>query len=105
VRTPAKQDCPYYYEDFTRGADIRQCRIARTRESEPWNGAHCGRCPVPGIYAASGSALLDLTLTVRSGPFGRKPKFTVDAWCVMHGPIEDPFVGCLECTAPLDIGE
>ncbi len=105
MRTPRNRDCPYYYEDFNRGADIRQCRIARTRESERWQAGHCGRCPIPDIYAASGSALLDLTLTVRSGPFGKKPKYKVDAFCVMHGPIEDPFVGCLECTKPIDLGE
>ena len=105
MRTPAKKDCTYYYEDFNRGADIRQCRIARPRESDPWRDGHCARCPVPGIEAASGGPLLDLTLTVRSGRFGRKPKFDVVAWCVMHGPIADPFVGCLECTKPLDLGE
>ena len=105
MRTPFKRECSYYYEDFNRGADIRQCRIARTKDSEWWRETECRRCPVPDIEAASGNPHLDLTLTVRSGFLGMRRAYEIEAWCVMHGPIEDPYVGCLECVAAIAIEE
>lgn len=97
MRNPFKRDCSYYYEDFNRGADIRQCRILRMKGSDWWQAMDCKTCPVPDIENASGGPHLDLTLTVRRGRFGRGRHFAVQAWCVMHGPIEDPYVGCVEC--------
>jgi hypothetical protein len=100
MRTPANKDCSYFYEDFNRGADIRQCRIARGEGSVPWQATHCLTCPVPDILAANGNRYLQLSLTTRSsGLFGRKQHFAVESWCIVHGPIEDPYVGCAECNA------
>lgn len=102
MRTSVGQDCSYYYEDFNRGASVRQCRIARAKESDHWTASHCGKCPVPDIQTANSSRYLDLTLDVRSRMFGRTPRFSVESWCVLHGPIEDPYVGCAECAAELE---
>jgi hypothetical protein len=105
MRTPAGRDCSYYYEDFNRGADIRQCRVARTKGSEWWRASDCTKCPVPEIEAASGNPHLDLTLNARSGRFPWRRGYSVEAWCVLHGPIADPFVGCLTCVGEIDLGE
>jgi hypothetical protein len=105
MRTPSTRQCSYYYEDFNRGADIRQCRIARSKGSEWWRASDCAKCPVPTIESASGSPYLDLTLTVVSGRLPWRRHFGVQAWCLLHGPIEDPYVGCLECVGEVDLGE
>jgi hypothetical protein len=102
MRTPAKRDCSYYYEDFNRGADIQQCRIVRTKDSAWWRDSDCKKCPVPDIENASGGPHLDLTMTVRRTKFGRNSTYSVTAWCVLHGPIADPYVGCLECAPVID---
>lgn len=99
MRTPAGRECSYYYEDFNRGAEIERCRVKRASGSARWRPKQCGHCPVPAIEAANGSPCLDLTLTVRARPLGLSDKFEVDAWCTAHGPIEDPYVGCVECVA------
>lgn len=102
MRNPADRDCSYYYEDFNRGADIRQCRIARAKGSDWWRETDCAKCPVPGVEAANGSPHLDLTLRVSSGRFGFRRTYHLEAWCVVHGPVEDPYVGCLECLAAIE---
>ncbi len=99
MRTPAGRECSYYYEDFNRGAEIARCRIRRSSGSATWGPRQCRRCPVPQIEAASGSSRLDLTLAVRRRPLGLAERFEVEAWCTEHGPIADPYVGCLECVA------
>ncbi|HEY3318429.1 MAG TPA: hypothetical protein VGK50_08410 [Coriobacteriia bacterium] len=104
MRTPAGRGCSYYYEDFNRGAEITRCRVKRSRGSAPWRARQCKRCPVPDIEAANGSPCLDLTLTVSNAPLGLLPeRFRTDAWCGEHGPIADPYVGCLECVAKVDV--
>jgi hypothetical protein len=99
MRTPAGRDCSYYYEDFNRGAEISRCRVRRASGSPRWQPRQCRNCPVPGIEAANGSPLLDLTLTVRPRVLGLRERFEVEAWCTEHGPIEDPYIGCAECGA------
>lgn len=101
MRTPAGRACSYYYEDFNRGAEIRRCRVKRSSRSAAWRPKQCERCPVPDIEAANGSPCLDLTLTVRERPFGIAPRFEVEAWCTAHGPVDDPYVGCLECVGEI----
>jgi hypothetical protein len=101
LRTPGGRECPYYYEDFNRGAEIQRCRVARSSRSDRWRPRQCDRCPVPAIEAASGG--LDLTLTVHGRLLGLGERFTVDAWCDAHGPVDDPFVGCLGCVAKVEL--
>lgn len=85
-----------------RGADIRRCRVRRAEGSAPWRSRQCARCPVPDVEAANGSPCLDLTLLVRARPLGLPERFELEAWCTQHGPIEDPYVGCVECTGEIE---
>ena len=55
------------------------------------------------LPAFRGNPHLDLTLMVSAGRFGFRRKVDVEAWCVLHGPVEDPFVGCLECVEVVEL--
>jgi hypothetical protein len=102
VITPSGAQCTFYYEDFARGASRQECRAAKHPRSAPWQPADCARCPVPGILAANGSPMLELTVRLRRGAL-RPGRVAGEAWCTVHGPIAgDPCVGCAECNAEAD---
>lgn len=100
--TPAGKECPHYYEDFNRGRNVQECRLAMANpDSLPWRPADCARCPVPDIVRANSSQDMKLTLTIRTALLGFVRQVRVEAWCTRHDvPIENPYVGC-----PLDVEE
>lgn len=101
--TPAGAECAFYYEDFARGAERRECRAVRGRRSTAWQPGDCARCAVPGILTANGSPHLELRITIGVGILGVGRRVHVDAWCALHGLIEtDPRVGCPACNAAAD---
>lgn len=103
MRTPGGSECPHYYEDFARGAQRQQCRLAKKAGGLRWVPADCARCPVPAILSANASPHLDLRLHIHRGPFGVGRRVEVEAWCELHGPvIEDAHTGCPECNAEAD---
>jgi hypothetical protein len=101
MKTPAGQECPQYYADFHRGRNIQECRLAsRNPESAPWHPADCARCAVPDIVRANASEQMRLRLTIKAGFLGLGRRNVVTAFCEKHQlKIEDPFVGCLQCSA------
>lgn len=100
MRTPAGQECKYYYEDFNRGREIQECRLIQAnRQSLPWTPDLCAKCPVPAILRANGSPDLHLEATV-SKRFGFFRQLKVEAFCLRHrSRIKDPMRGCEECAA------
>lgn len=102
MRTPAGKECKHYYEDFNRGRNIQECRLAKANpDSLPWRPEDCSKCPVPDILQANASPDMELTLTIKPRFMGFGRKLEVSAWCIRHKtPIEDPYVGC-----PLDAKE
>lgn len=102
MRTPAGKECPHYYEDFNRGRNVQECRLAKANpESLPWRPGDCAKCPVPEILQANASPDMQLTLTVRGVLLGFVRQVKIEARCVKHDlPIENPYVGC-----PLDAEE
>ena len=96
MRTPAGKECPHYYEDFHRGRDIQECRLAKAnRASLAWQPSDCAKCPVPDILNANASPFMELNLTIKRGLLGFGRKLEVSAHCTRHDtPIEDPYVGC-----------
>jgi len=102
MRTPAGKECPHYYEDFNRGREIQECRLAMSnRDSAPWRPKDCARCPVPDILRANASLDLRLKLTIHPVLLGFVRQMRVEAWCEKHDiPIDNPYVGC-----PLDAEE
>ena len=101
MRTPAGKECPHYYEDFYRGRDIQECRLARENpDSEKWQPKDCNKCTVPEILQANASRDMQLTLTIKSHLMGLTRTVNVEAFCTKHRiPIDDPHVGCTQCIA------
>lgn len=101
MRTPAGKECPEYYQDFKRGRNVQECRLAkRNKDSASWHVADCQRCPVPEIVMANASPHMRLKLTIRPGILGIGRRLVVEAYCEKHSiPIPDPHVGCPSCNA------
>ncbi len=99
MRTPAGKECRHYYEDFHRGREVQECRLARLNpDSVRWQPGDCAKCIVPDILNANASRDLELNLTIRTSLLGMKRDLQVTAFCLKHRmPIEDPFVGCPKC--------
>ncbi len=101
MRNPAGVECRYYYQDFHRGREIRECRnVAENEQSQPWRSEDCARCPVPAILRANADEALELRVTIEKPWWGFGRRLTVSACCQKHQQrITDPYVGCAECRA------
>jgi hypothetical protein len=102
LRTPAGTECRYYYEDFHRGRQQRECRlILANRDSLDWQPDICAACAVPAILRANGSPHLRLHLGVRK-QLRLFTRLDVRASCAVHGrEIDNPYLGCPDCAAEL----
>lgn len=101
MRTPAGKECRHYYEDYFRGRNVQECRLAKGNPaSMRWQPVDCSRCPVPDILNANASQTLELTLTIKPRLFGLGRKVEVEASCAKHRiPIKDAYIGCEQCNA------
>lgn len=106
MKTPAGKECRHYYEDYHRGRNIQECRLAKANPaSARWHPNDCKRCPVPDILLANADPDMELTLTIRSGFMGFGRRLEVSARSQKYGTtIEDPYVGRIDENNPgLDI--
>jgi hypothetical protein len=106
MQTPAGKECKHYYQDFHRGRNIQECRLAKQNpESERWQPNDCNRCPVPDILLANADPDMELTLTIKRGFMGFGRRLEVTAHNRNDGSvIEDPYVGQVDENNPgLDI--
>jgi hypothetical protein len=98
MQTPAGVECRYYYEDYNRGREFRECRlIAYHPQSEPWRPQLCRTCAVPGILRANACPNM-----VLEGWVGRRwllvRRVNVKAHCTLtKQEVADPYVGCGRC--------
>lgn len=101
MRTPAGKECPHYYQDFHRGRNAQECRLAAaSRTGLRWQPRDCGGCPVPDILNANSSPFLELSLAIQPRLLILGRKLTVEASCTRHRTIiEDPYIGCRACNA------
>lgn len=101
MKTPAGTECKYYYQDFHRGREIQECRLAqRNEESLEWQPSDCEKCIVPEILWANASPDLRLRVTIKKGLLGLGRRVEVQARCEKHNHlIEDPITGCQDCAA------
>jgi hypothetical protein len=99
MRTPAGQECRYYYEDFYRGNSVQECRlIARNRGPDRWEPRLCTRCPVPGILRANACPNMVIEASVARRWLGLVRRVEVHAACTKHHVVvNDPYVGCGHC--------
>ena len=101
MKTPAGSECRFYYEDFNRGRDTKECRLAMANpDSAEWDQRICTGCPVPDIIAANGDPNLVLEGAITKGIFGFARKMQVKAICRKHlCDVPAPQVGCPQCAA------
>ncbi|MBL8163333.1 MAG: hypothetical protein JNJ61_15205 [Anaerolineae bacterium] len=101
MRTPAGKECAHYYEDFHRGRNVQECRLARDNPaSMQWRPVDCSQCTVPDIRNANASPHLELKLTIKPRLLGLGRRIEVTASCIKHRvDIEDAFTGCSQCNA------
>lgn len=97
--TPAGTVCRYYYADYFRGRERRECRlIGQNPKSEPWRPELCQGCPVPGILRANACPNLVLEAEVVKRLFGLRRDVVVDAVCSKYlVEVPEPHVGCGHC--------
>ncbi len=101
MRTPAGQECRFYYENYHRGHSDQECRLIQNNpDSEPWHEKDCAACPVPDILLANSSPDLVLSGTIKKGFLGFNRHVEVTAFCSKHLiDVPKPQVGCPKCAS------
>lgn len=99
MKTPAGDECRFYYEDYHRGRSEQQCRLIQSNpNSSAWRPHDCANCPVPSILRANSSPNLVLQGTVKKGFMGFNRRVEVLAFCSRHAvDVPEPHVGCPQC--------
>ncbi|HNW15016.1 MAG TPA: hypothetical protein PKG92_10100 [Anaerolineaceae bacterium] len=104
MRTPAGNECSFFYGNYFRGRHEEECRlIGNVPPPKNWKPELCKTCPVPGIQRANAcpSMVLDGEITSLLG-FRRRIK--VNAYCNKSKQIvKEPHVGCGQCHPIPDI--
>ncbi len=99
MRTPAGNECPFFFGDYYRGRNREQCNlIGNVPAPRNWKADLCKICQVPSIILANGCKNMTLSAEVQPGflKVGRKVK--VRAYCTKtHRDVQNPFIGCGEC--------
>ncbi len=97
--TPAGRECRYYYADYFRGRETKECRlIGRNRQSGAWVPTLCRSCAVPGILTANACPNLVLEARVVKAFLGLSRKVRVLAVCSKHlVEVRHPYAGCGHC--------
>ncbi len=98
MRTPAGSECPFYYEDFFRGRDKRECRLVAPAAAHAWSPDLCALCRVPRIVLANACPRLVLEGRVVSGPLGIGRRMQIKASCTFTlAEVGEPEIGCGHC--------
>ena len=99
MRTPAGQECPYFYGDYFRGREKEECRLLAAASSPlPWKPALCKSCPVPAVARANACEFLVIKPELkRPFPFLQQ-QVGIRVFCEKtHRQGFDPHIGCGEC--------
>ena len=96
---PDGKECRFYYQDFHRGRDEQECRLAKANpKSAEWAVKICTGCPVPDILASNSDPNLVLEGTISKGFVGFGRKMEVKAFCSKHLiDLPNPQTGCPQC--------
>jgi|SRR3990172_4057362 len=98
MKTPAGQECPWFYGDYFRGRNVEECRLLLA-SGETWTRDLCKTCPVPSIARANSCEFMKLRATIKR-PFEAlfQRRVHVTAHCEKsHKNVAEPHVGCGEC--------
>ena len=100
MRTPAGNECSWFYGDYFRGRSFEECRLLKAA-GERWSRDLCATCPVPAIALANACEHLQLRPALARpllALFQRRVQ--VIASCSKTKRIvAEPHVGCGECHA------
>ncbi|MFQ5407242.1 MAG: hypothetical protein ACE5FI_02325 [Anaerolineales bacterium] len=99
MQTPYGAECSYYYEDFNRGRNVQECRLAiKSGTAGNWAAGVCRDCPVPSIQRANSCEYLLLEGRVSKGFIGFGRRMTISTWCrKMECDVAEPEIGCGHC--------
>jgi len=99
MRTPAGQECKYFYGDYYRGRELEECRLLKSSNPpQNWQPKLCNSCPVPEILQANVCEHMQLNARVQRLFFILPPEVVVDAYCdKSQNRVSEPHVGCGQC--------
>jgi hypothetical protein len=99
MKTPYGQECKFYYADYNRGRDTRDCRLVQQNpDSATWKPALCQACPVPRILLANACPHLVLRARVGKSFLGLIQKIQIEAACREYRvAVDKPQIGCGKC--------
>lgn len=103
--TPAGKECKFYYQDYFRGRETRECRLLqRNPEGGVWKPGHCTQCPVPDVLRQNACPNLALEARVERTLLGLRERVRVYAVCALHlTEVAEPVVGCGHCHETLNV--
>jgi hypothetical protein len=95
MKTPAGNECKYFYGDYYRGRDHEECRLL----GPAWVADLCRTCPVPAISRANACEFMQLrgeVIRPLAAAFKRRVK--VGTFCEKTERSGfDPHIGCGTC--------
>jgi hypothetical protein len=99
MRTVYGKECRFYYEDYFRGREKKECRLIDSNpDSEQWSVSLCRSCPVPDILSANACPNLMIQARARSNLFGLHKWVDTQTACKkFHLQVEQPQIGCGHC--------
>ena len=99
MKTPFGKECRFYYADYFRGREKKECRLIDANpNSDTWNERLCQACPVPDIMLANACPNLMLQARVGSRFFGLMKQVETRAACKKYrAEVAEPRVGCGHC--------
>ncbi len=105
MQTPAGKECKFYYQDYFRGRETRECRLLqRNPEGGVWKPSHCTQCPVPDVLRQNACPNLALEARVEKTLLGLRERVRVYAVCAQHlTEVPGPAVGCGHCHEALNV--
>jgi hypothetical protein len=99
VKTPAGNECKYFYGNYFRGRKNEECRlIGNAAPPQNWTPDLCKTCPVPHILLANACPNMVLKPDVRGKLIKFKRRVKINAYCTkVNRAVSEPEIGCGEC--------
>ena len=97
MRTPAGNECKFFYGDYFRGRSQEECRLLKDNGLS-WSPYLCEECPVPEILQANSCAHQRLNPQLKRPVFFMRPQVLVEAYCTKaENIVKEPRIGCGQC--------
>ncbi len=98
MRTPAGNECNYFYGDYHRGRNREECRLLPKDQADEWKPQLCETCPVPDILLANRCEHMVLHASIKRPLMVLPARVHIRAYCTKtEQAVSDPHVGCGQC--------